>query len=184
MKRVIVILALGLVLLGVMSFWALDEKDSAAAEITPCVVLTGADSHVSKRSYHRITSMTEWVALWQKHKGLPQDDEYDHFHNPAGLPLIDFDAYMVIAIFQGLGVSNAGLSAETIVEQEDRILFRFDNKYYQTGGPDGGGRHVAAYGFFVIPRSLKPVVLEEAYRRFIRDPPEWKEKITLESELP
>ena len=37
------------------------------------------------------------------------------------------------------------------------MVLGFENKGYQTGrsGPGGGGRKAAAYGFFVVPRSLE-----------------------------
>ena len=154
------------------------EPQNQPTVITPCVILTGADSHVSDREYHRITSMNDWAKLWQKHKGQKDNSEYDLYHDPLGLPLIDFQRYMVIAIFQGTRWNSAGLKAVSILEQQDGIVFRFDDKSYQTGGRNGGGRRVTVYGFFIVPRSPKPVVLEENVQRVIGRPPEWKERIT------
>jgi hypothetical protein len=68
---------------------------------------------------------------------------------------------MVIAVFQGSGVNNAGLKAVALLEEKDRIVFRFENKGYQTAGRGSGGQQVTVYGFFVLPRSSKTVVLEE-----------------------
>jgi hypothetical protein len=85
---------------------------------------------------------------------------------------------MVIAIFQGAGWNNAGLKLVSISDEDNRIAVRFSNKGYQTGGPDGGGRKVTAYGFFVVPRSTKPVVIEEDVHEYIGKPPVWKERIT------
>ena len=145
-----------------------------------CVALSGDDSRCTERSYHRVTSMQEWVQIWQKHKTGEASREYDLYFDELGLPLVDFDGYMVIAIFQGSGWNNAGLKAVSITEEEDRVLFRFDNKTFQTAGPDGGGRKVTVYGFFVIPRSSKAVVLEENVQDILGDPPEWQERTRFE----
>ena len=77
----------------------------AAAEdnARPLVTLTGTDSHVKERSYHRVTSEDEWIKIWQRHKGEKESKDYDLFYNPLGLPYIDFEKCMVIAVFQGSG---------------------------------------------------------------------------------
>jgi hypothetical protein len=157
MKRIIMGLVLGVVCLGVTR--DLPARDDATATVTkPCVVITGADSKVSKCGYHRITSMDDWTQVWLKHKGYKPDGKYDLFHNPAGVPLVDFDRFMVIGIFQGSGENSAGLLAVSLSEQPGRIVFRFVDQSYQTIGP---GKGSTTYAFFVIPRSAKPVVLEE-----------------------
>jgi len=153
------------------------EQKNAAAIVRPCVTITGADSKVSERSYHRITSEEDWTRVWQKHKGQKEGGEYDLYYNPLGLPVVDFDRYMVIGIFQGSGMNSAGLNAVSVSEEQDRIVFRFKNRYYQTAGPDGGGKEVTVYGFFVIPRSAKSVILEEDVQGLIGGPPVWKERI-------
>lgn len=177
MKTMIFTLMVGLVGLSPMAAVSA-QGDKTPAVISPCVALAGADSHVSERGYFRITSLKDWTRMWQKHKGLKQDEEYDLGFDRAGLPLVDFDRFMVIAVFQGSGWNSAGLRAVSIVEEQERIVFRFDDKSYQTAGPHGGGKQVTAYGFFVIPRSTKPVVLEENVQNLIGKPPVWEERIT------
>lgn len=154
------------------------EQEKATTIVKPCVTITGADSHVSECGYHRIASMKEWIQVWQKHEGHKVDEEYDLYYNPLGVPLVDFDNYMVIAIFQGSSWNSAGLSAVSISQEEDRIVFRFDDKSYQTLGPDGGGKRVTVYGFFVVRRSAKAVILEENVQGLKGKPPVWKERIT------
>jgi hypothetical protein len=154
------------------------EQAPAVNGVKPCVTLTGADSRVAERGYHRITSMNEWVDLWRKHKGDSGGGEYNHYYNPLGLPAVDFDRYMVIAVFQGVGMNSAGLDAFCLSPDEDRLVLRFNDKSYQTSGPDGGGKSVSVYGFFVLPRSSSPVILEENVQGLIGKPPVWKERIT------
>jgi len=177
MKRIIMGLVLGVVCLGATPGLPARE-DATATVIKPCVVITGADSQVSERGYHRATTMDGWTQIWLKHKGHEPGGQYDLIFNPAGVPLVDFDRFMVIGVFQGGGWNSAGLWAVSISEQPDRIVFRFDDHSYQTAGPNGGGKHVTVYGFFVTPRSAKPVVLEENVQRLIGKPPVWKERIT------
>jgi hypothetical protein len=176
MKTVIVGFVLGVVSLGVLS--GLPASDDAVATVTkPCVVITGADSKVSKCAYHRIAGMDDWTQVWLEHKGHKPDGKYDHFHNPAGVPLVDFTRFTVIGIFQGTGGNSAGISAVSLTEQPDRIVFRFVDLSYQTIGP---GKSTTSYAFFVIPRSAKPVVLEEDVQSGGRTgiQPLWKERIT------
>lgn len=167
-----------LCLLGVYALAAEDMDNAPVAK--PCVSITGANSHVSERSCHRITSMDEWAKVWQKHKGQNADDKYDYYDDPLELPLVDFEKYMVIGIFQGSGMNSAGLKAVSVSEQDDCVVLRFDDKSYQTEGPKGGGKKVSAYGFFVIPRSPKTVVLEEDAQRLLGEPPLWKVRIKFE----
>ncbi len=151
--------------------------DRTSGDSQPCVTLTGADSHVTERGYHRIMSTEEWVRVWQKHKGEKQDGEYNFHYNPLGLPVVDFERYMVVGIFEGSSWNSAGLTTVSIDEEKTRIVFRFDSKSYQTTGPDGGGQKVTVYGFFVIPRSTKRLVLEESAQRRKDQPPAWKERV-------
>ena len=182
MSRMITILVAGITSLGllhgVISHGVISPAQKATAFVPPCIVLTGTHSHVSERGYRRITSVKDWVTLWQKHKGQKDGEQYDLYFDPLEIPVIDFDRYMVIAIFQGNGTNSAGLNAVSVLEEQERIVLRFDDKTYQTIGPDGGGKQVTVYGFFVFPRSSKPVTLEEQVQGLKGKPDEWKERIT------
>ena len=82
--------------------------------------------------------------------------KYDWHYNPLAVPSIDFDANMVIAIFQGQCLNCAGLKAVAISEDDSRVVLKFNKKSPQTGGTsatDDGGRgsvriwllHLAAF---------------------------------------
>jgi hypothetical protein len=43
--------------------------------------------------------------------------------------------------------------------------------------PNGGGRPVTAYGFFVLPKADKTVILEENIQNLLGNPPAWQERI-------
>lgn len=153
----------------------------ALEAITPCVVITGADSKISKSGYRRITSEKEWARVWQIHKGIKVAENYNFYYNPVDLPKVDFDRFMVIAIFRGNGWNSAGLQAVSIAENKGRLIFRFDEKAYQTAGPDGGGQVVTVYGFFVILKSTKDIVFEQNVQGRKGKPPVWKTRATISS---
>ena len=56
--------------------------------------------------------------MWQEHKGEKPTGQYDLYYDPLALQLIDFDRYMVIAIFQGNGWNNAGTKGRFTVGGE------------------------------------------------------------------
>ena len=184
-RKWILAVLIGMALLIVRSSMAEEPQKASEARddqkaTCPLVTLTGTDSHVKERSYYRITSEKEWIKIWQRHKGVKESKDYDLFYNPLGLPEINFDKCMVIAVFQDSGSNSAGLRTTAINEEKDRIVFRFMSKFYQTAGPGGGGEQVAVYGFFVLPRSDKTVVLQEEHRSLNRNiPPSWQERATL-----
>jgi hypothetical protein len=139
----------------------------------PYIVLSGAKSHVKERSCLRVTSTEQWVELWQRHAGRKPEKEYNDFHNPAGVPNVNFEDCMVIAIFQGEGVNSAGLEPFSVEEDGDRIVFRFLAKSYQTMDKSD---EVTVYGFFVLPRSNKAVLVEENRQTSLVGPRIWKER--------
>ena len=148
-----------------------DEKPSEK-KMRPYVTITGAHCKVTEPSYKRVVDANEWARLWLRHKGKESTTDYDYFYNPAGVPIVNFEACMVVAIFEGSGWNSAGLWADSLVEQDNAVVLRFDHKSYQTGEKGDG---VTVFGFFVIPRSAKPIVLEENVQSRIGRPPQWKE---------
>jgi hypothetical protein len=177
MKRLALVLVMGVVG-SLATLLTTRAEEPAGKTLKPCVAITGANSHVTKPRYQRIMSADQWARVWQEHKGEKPTGKYDLFYDPLTLPRIDFDNYMVIAVFKGESWNSAGLKAVSIVEEDHRIVFRYRNKGYQTAGPGGGGEPVSVFGFFVLPRSKKPLVLEEGQFPLSGDPPLWTERIT------
>lgn len=140
---------------------------SQEVEVKPYMTLRGSDSKVVTREYRLISSHSEWDALWHRHSGKLETSEKQRGFR------VDFKAYRVIAIFQGKGWNSRGVVG-TLHETDGGLRLRFDELTYQTFGPDGGGVRVAAYGFFVVPKSFDRVVLEENVQGIIGDPPVWK----------
>ncbi len=143
-----------------------------APVVLPCVALSGADSQIGEKSYLRITNENDWVKLWRKHKGDKSGGEYDFHYDPVGLPIVDFERVMVIALFeQGWD----GFRADSISESATEMIFCFRTHGHSTGfsGPfpnnpeDGVDEHEdpelepeqKSYGFFFVPKSNKTIVL-------------------------
>jgi hypothetical protein len=139
------------------------EKDAGKSP-KPCVAISGTDSHVKKPRYLRITSSEEWAKVWKEHKG--EETNID----------IDFDRFMVLAVFQGETVNSAGVTFYSMTEEGDKILFKYLNHAFQTlGGADA----VTVYGFFVVPQSKKSVVLIDGTRTIPTGEIRWDEKGTI-----
>ena len=178
MNKIIALLAVATVfLVGIHSS---QGEDAAQRGIRSLVTLTGTNSHVKDRSYYRITSEDEWIKIWQRHKGEMESKDYDLYYNPLGVPKINFSECMVIAAFQGSGWNSAGLMTTDIKEEKDRIVFRFHSKGYQTLSRSGDSRKkVTVYGFFVLSRSDKTVVVEEEYHSLDLKSYWWEERARL-----
>jgi hypothetical protein len=147
-------------------------RPAPAATVAPFVTLSGANSHVTEARCLRITTADDWAAIWLEHVGEPPKPQYNLYFNKAGLPVVDFERCMVIAVFAGASGNCAGVSAvagpledpeaetKTPVAAGDMVL-RLAWHEYQTAGPDGGGVDANPFGFFVVPRTQAPLVVQD-----------------------
>jgi hypothetical protein len=176
--RFTAVLLIGLMLVGFFALpsAALHQSEELCISHRPYVTLAGAESRIEKNGYFRIDTMEKWIALWLEHTGAEKNPHYGMYYNTAGVPEIDFEKCLVIAIFGGSGWNSAGKQSITYEEGKNHILFRFDDKSFQTAGPDGGGKRVTPFGFFVFPASDKPVIVEENVQGLIGGKPVWKER--------
>jgi len=147
------------------------------APLRPYVEISGASSKVERPEWLRVTTEGEWVALWCRHVGADAT-KHEWRYNQPGVPRVDFGACMVLAIFGGRVQNSAGIACVEMADEDERLLFRFDHRSFQTGP-----NPVAAtpYGFFVVPRTPKPVVFEENVQGLIGAPPKWKERARLDA---
>lgn len=176
MKSVILVSMMILpVLIGLNS---LHEPEVAPApKVLPCVALYGLDSQIGEKGYLRITKQSEWVKLWRKHKGDQSGGEYDFEHDPLGLPIVDFNQFMVLALFEGHDESPFGFQAESISETPDEMTIRFVGMGNSTGfakefegNPECSVEESAApirhaYGFFFVPKSSKAIILQKMFKK-------------------
>ena len=76
----------------------------------PLVVVSGSDSKVTRGFYDLVTSADEWARLWAQHLGVGEQD----VHRP---PMkIDFDRYMIVAIFRGPRIHSRQVEIESVAE--------------------------------------------------------------------
>ncbi|MHC5035712.1 MAG: hypothetical protein ACYTHM_00215 [Planctomycetota bacterium] len=171
-----------ILVMGILLGAALLAGEVSAAEapsgkaIKPYVVFSGSQSKIEKPEIIRIASRKAWTEVWCRHVGLPRQDPYHDYYNRAGVPAVDFDRCMVVAIFQGRASNSAGVDALSITEEEGILRFRYDDRSFQTVG---GAESVSAFGIFILPRSGKPVVVEENVQGLKGKPPVWRERARL-----
>lgn len=162
-----------LLLATVVALPAMLSSFIAGPEGMPAVMtLTGEMSEVREGSVERITDAKRWEAVWDLHRG-----DAKGMYDWAGRPEIDFERYMVLAIFAGERTNHSGWSVESWRDAGGHILVRYDARTFQTASFDGPDHGVAtrAYGFFILPRSARPMRLEENVQGLIRGEPIWKE---------
>lgn len=165
-------------LVATCSVCALSTPDPQDKTKHPLVGIWGDDSKILKTRYVRVTSQEALTRLWLEHVGSSLE-KHSPYYNDAGVPDVDFGTCEVIAIFQGEQWNTAGVRARDLLEESDRLIFRFEDRSFQTAGPDGGGVRATAYGFFVVPKTAKPIALEENVQGLIGRPPKWKERTRL-----
>lgn len=147
-------------------------------EFRPYVVLTGTNTHIKARGCSLIATADEWVDLWLRHtgqstEGMYFDGKYKYWTNPGGVPTVDFTRCVVVALFQGPGLNSEGLDVAAVVTEGEATVLRLAEKWYQSMG---NGNNAAVYGFFVMPRTDKVLVIEENDQHTIGRPPIWKER--------
>jgi RNA polymerase sigma factor (sigma-70 family) len=136
----------------------------------PAVVWTGPHSAIDKAGYLRITDRKDWEELWKRHVGNNGEKGIDG--KEIVVPEVNFEFCMIVALLDGDTGNSRGFSDFSITEDNDQIVFRFQGRYFQT---DEMGIAVRPYGFFLLPRSAKRLVLERDVRNLIGEDPKWKE---------
>jgi hypothetical protein len=89
---------------------------------------------------------------------------------------IDFEKNVVLVIAMG-EISNCSGMEAAAWEDDQRILVRLREHWFQTAGPGGGAQKVRPFGVFVLPRGdpFKTVIVERNRQRLIGGPAIWNE---------
>jgi hypothetical protein len=149
-------------------FGSVSVADELPRAIKPVVVWTGTDSSVTKQSFSRCISVKQLGRTWDEHWGKKR------LWRP---PEVDFDSHMLIAIFNGDGGQDAGISVTKVVEEKNLIKVRYRVLYYQVGFtaddelPDLRTR---SFAFAVLPASGKEIIFDEDVNNTIGSDPVWK----------
>lgn len=147
--------------------------------VQPTSSLVGPHSAIVVAAYHRVRSPEALQQVWQQHTAGQPPSPVGSPPHPASLPAVDFATSEVVALFAGAGWNSDGLTAVSVTDETGCRRFRYQHLSYQTEGLDGGGVEVAPFGFFVVPRSDLPLVLERNVQSRIGDPPLWREMARL-----
>lgn len=145
------------------------------ASSVPLVAWMGHFSSAAP-GFYRFTDAETWKNFWISHQG--ERLERNSRGWGAG-PEIDFGACMVVAYVRGQARSRDGERLESIDEAGGALRLRFDGISYQTAsfGPTPPiPPSLCPYGIWVVPRSLKPVVIEENVQGLKDSPPQWQER--------
>jgi hypothetical protein len=142
----------------------------------PAISLVGPNSSIHQRRFERIRDENAWQALWELHA---KDAGPRAAQGWLLQPRIDFKNYEVIAFFRGDSTNHNGEVVQTVLTEGSFVVLRFDSITYQTASPlnapdVSGGVPCTPYGIWVIPRSSKPVVLEENVQGLKDKPAQWE----------
>ncbi|HEY4235407.1 MAG TPA: hypothetical protein VGM76_18395 [Lacipirellulaceae bacterium] len=166
------------VLLAIVTFTALGPFSCLAAQAenekqTPpskaLVAISGADSHVRKPTYERISTPEDWYRVWARHLGTTKDDAY------CSILEVDFDRCLVVAIFRGEETNIRGIRIDSLLESTDSIVIRFVRLGYQTAGSDNNKPPDRPYAFVIVPKTDKSIVLEQRIQAMGDQQQQWEE---------
>lgn len=153
-------------------------------KVKPVVVWTGIDSKQPKDSFARDCSPKDWQATWKAHCGQAKAAPHQT------CPEVDFDSYMVIAVFR----KTSRIRVHEIVEEKECVRVRYQpcgNQIIFVPDPatntvkrveagrgelDPDKPYLLSFAFVVLPRSNKAVVVEADVQDVIGKPPVWKER--------
>ena len=170
-------------------------RPDAAVEL----LLSGDDSAIGEAGQQLVHTQEGWQALWASHLGPDAVDPQTGEVSPAA-PELDFETHLVVAVFVGRGVTARGLKLESYASDDEQLTIRYMVRSYQTAmsgrRTDGGEAlreweerygNIRPYGFFLVPRSERTIVLLSGARGFgwpEGREPRWTEKARLTPPAP
>ena len=154
----------------------------------PLAVISGDDSHITQASFRRVETDAAWQRLWLDHLGLGEDTIYR--------PKLDVDLARctVVAIFDGRTFNRTGMKVDSVARAGGELVVRYRDVTFQTSSgftsapslltdpPNAGGGAVPVtpFAFVVLPKTDRPIIVEEDLHRIKGGPPLWKQVAKLE----
>lgn len=134
----------------------------------------GSYSSIQTPRVELIESGSAWEALYTEHTREKPEKNANGF---LTWPTIDFDKFVVLAVFAGKAKNSNGYEGVSVTESVAGVLVRIDQVHFQTSSFDGRDAGIAttAYGFLVIPRKVGAWTIEENTQNLIGGPPVWTE---------
>lgn len=147
------------------------------AQPLPYLVAWSGIESKAPAKVERITTREAWERLWTQHTGTTV--QADAWPRPS-IPEVDFARCMVISIVPGEEINAYSVQLVEVQDRKADTLLRYDVLRYQVSSPLDADKPAPVqknrpYGFFVIERTLKPLVLEDNVQNIIGQPPIWKE---------
>lgn len=143
----------------------------------PAISLVGPNSGIHERRLERIRDEKTWQEIWGLHAKDVGPRAAQGWLLP---PRVDFRNYEVIAFFRGDSINDNGEVAESLLTAGDLVVLRFDSITFQSASsfdaPPNQAAGVAStpYGIWVIPRSSKPIAVEENVQDLKDNPAQWQ----------
>ena len=146
----------------------------AGRPVRPFVSWMGPGSAVESAQVVRANTEADWHALWARHMG---EKVTKNRFEQVDAPKIDFEQCCVVMVLRGKTFNSDGTRYIAGGETDAQILLRIDEQSYQTASFNGSGGAVdcTPFGIFVLPRTTKPIVVEDNVQGLIGKPPIWKE---------
>jgi len=145
----------------------------------------GSYSSIQTPRIQVVTDANAWETLYAEHT---RDKPEKNANGFLTWPRIDFDQFVVVALFAGKGTNSNGFDAVSVTESIAGVVVRFDEVLFQTASFNGGpsGITTTGFGFLVIPRKNGTWILEENTQNLIGGPPVWTERkrVDLREKLP
>lgn len=177
----------GLIALSALAGWSASRQPQSdrtapaahAKDITRqtgvAVQWMGSSSSIEMPRIELVTDPSDWEKLYTEHTRQKPEKNANGF---LTWPKVDFDKYVVVAVFAGKGHNSNGVEAVSVTQSVAGVLLRFDEQMFQTASFNGGPSGIAttAYGFFVIERLNGTWVLEENTQNMIGAAPKWTER--------
>ncbi|HML73658.1 MAG TPA: hypothetical protein PKB02_04100 [Anaerohalosphaeraceae bacterium] len=151
---------------------ALGPFAPAENSFEPYFILTGTETKITEPNFCMITNQQDWISLWGQHKGMlsreKAEDTKDRqlkqkdleamylLYSQTDVPRINFDKCVVVAIFTGPIKKPSCLKLVKIIETDNQVEL-----YYICEEDSTQKKDVSAYGFYVLPKTDKDIILFE-----------------------
>jgi len=139
----------------------------------PVVVVSGVDSHITKQAYRIADDEESFSTIYREHLGLKKGDFFQKQHLN-----VDFSRYMVVAVFQGEEYNNRGIEVLDVVGTDSNCIIQYRPLWYQT---EARFDLASSFAFVVIPKTRKPIQIDQDIRSGLSSPPKWTTKATLQT---
>lgn len=139
-------------------------KPAKAETLTVLREWTGADSKIDEPRVVLVKDDRALQRVWMEHLT-------GEVLVGIEFPLVDFRNEVVLAVFGGKGWNSRGYRVVEILQGAQVYTVRIEKQSFQTAG---GAVEASPFGIFVLPRSDRPIRVEQNVQNIIGEPPLWE----------